>query len=137
MLLAAFLCAAASHATAREQTFASQGGGVSFLTPSNNIACIYTPQGGSATYVPEDGGPELQCDRAEPTYLRFILGRQGKAKELSDVGDQGCCAGTNTLQYGSTWSVAPFSCVSATTGLTCTRGDGHGFFISKAKVKVY
>lgn len=124
-------------ALAGSQSFPVQGNQVGFLTPSNNIECIYTGVGGGKTYQPEDGGPELSCDRADPVYLRFVLSKAGKAVKISNVGDQGCCGGSNTLQYGSTWSEGPFTCKSAKAGLTCTRDDGHGFFISKAKTKVY
>jgi hypothetical protein len=41
------------------------------------------------------------------------------------------------LEYGQTWNIGVFTCISERTGLTCTRGDGHGFFISKAKTRVY
>ena len=112
-------------------------GSISFVTPSNNIGCIYTPAGGSTVYVPPDGGPELSCDRVQPSYRRFVLGAAGKAKMITNVGDAGCCGSENPLPYGSTWHLEPFTCSSATKGLTCTRDDGHGFFISKAKTKVY
>lgn len=135
--LLAVSIASLSPATAKEQSFAPEDGQVSFLTPSNNIQCTYTPKGGGGTYVPEDGGPEIQCDRAEPDYLRFILGKAGKGRLISDVGDSGCCGGTNVLDYGSIWSVGPFTCVSSEKGLTCIRDDGHGFFISKARTAVF
>jgi hypothetical protein len=123
-------------ASAGTQTFPSNNGQVDFVMPSQNVECIYTPAGGTPTYTPADGGPELQCDRAQPTYLRFVLGKSGPATVISDVGDASCCGGTNVLQYGSTWKGGPFACRSATTGIACTRG-AHGFLISKAKVKTY
>jgi hypothetical protein len=112
-------------------------GSTSFVMPSGNIQCIFIPQHGTEVYVPADGGPELSCDRAEPTYLRFTLSRRGPAKVISNVGDQGCCGGPNTLPYGEFWRIPPFTCWSATGGLTCERDDGHGFFISKATVSAY
>ena len=121
-----------------QSTFeASQGGQISFSMPSANVECIYTPKGGGATYMPEDGGPELSCDRLAPVYLRFTLAATGKAELIKDVGDQGCCGDENPLAYGTQWRQAPYTCESASTGLTCRRDDGHGFFISKAKIKVY
>ncbi len=111
-------------------------GAITFLMPSGNVACIYTPAGGSSVYVPADGGPELSCDRAEPSYLRFTLSATGPANVIGDVGDPGCCGGTNSFAYGQSWNMAPFSCVSANTGLTCKRG-GNGFTISKAKIEAH
>ncbi len=129
--------AATGMAPAAEQSFKVKDGQVGFLTPSSNIECIYTQQGGGGTYEPEDGGPELQCDRSEPAYLRFVLGKAGAAKKISDVGDASCCGGENVLDYGALWSLDPFTCVSSTKGLTCIRDDGHGFFISKARTDTW
>ena len=114
-----------------------EGGQIGFLMPSNNVECIYTPQGGGGNYTPEDGGPELSCDRLMPTYLRFVLGAKGPANIIKDVGDQSCCGGTNYFAYGTQWRQAPFTCQSSTSGLNCKRDDGHGFFISKATIKAY
>lgn len=125
------------QANAAEQTFPADGGLIYFNMPSGNVGCQYTPSGGSDVYMPEDGGPELGCDRIEPTYQRFILGKAGKAKRYQNVGDTGCCDGTHTLDYGNSWRKGPFTCTSAKAGLTCTRNDGHGFFISKTRTEVH
>ena len=116
---------------------AGANGGIGFLMPSNNIECNYTPDGGSANYQSADGGPELSCDRLAPTYLRFTLEDKGPAYILKDVGDQFCCGGTNVFAYGTRWQEGPFSCESSSSGLNCERKDGHGFFISKARTRVY
>jgi hypothetical protein len=132
-----FTLAALGAAGAGEQRFASDGGRVEFSTPSGNIGCTYVPEGGTDVYVPQDGGPELQCDRVDPAYLRFFLHRAGKGEVFDNVGDASCCSAGNVLDYGNTWSIGAFTCISERTGLTCTRGDGNGFFISKAKTRVY
>lgn len=107
------------------------GGQTVFSTPSGNIGCTYTPQGGTGTYMPKGGGPELSCDRPEPDYLRFILGPSGQSEILSDAGDRGCCSDEQLLPYGAVSQMGPFVCSSALEGLTCHRNDGHGFFISR------
>jgi hypothetical protein len=106
-----------------------------FVMPSGNIGCIYIPEGGTTVYQPADVGPELSCDRIEPKYLRATLGRSGKASVQSNVGDQGCCSSENIVDYGETWSAGPFTCYSERTGLTCERGDGHSFLLSRARVR--
>lgn len=106
-----------------------------FIMPSANIGCVYIPEGGTDVYQPEDGGPELSCDRIEPKYLRAILGRSGKGRVLSNVGDQGCCSAEKILDYGETWRGGPFTCYSERTGLTCERNDGHSFLLSRARVR--
>jgi hypothetical protein len=126
----------ASPAFAANQPFSpNANGGTEFMMPSGNVSCIYIPAGGTAVYQPEDGGPELQCDRAEPSYLRFLLGKSGKAKVEENAGDASCCSGP-VFNYGNTTALGPFVCKSATSGLTCTRG-GHGFSISRKKTKTW
>jgi hypothetical protein len=79
----------------------------------------------------------LSCDRLAPSCLRFVLGKAGASKKLNNVGDARRCSDEPKLGYGNTWKMGPFTCISGRTGLTCTRGDGYGFFISKAKTRVY
>ena len=121
--------------------FAGDGGGssegqVEFTMPSNNVGCIYTPAGGTSTYSTADGGAELQCDRVEPSYVRVILGASGRPKKYTNVGDASCCSANDILSYGEVWAEGPFSCISAASGLTCTRGS-HGFSMSRKAIKVY
>jgi hypothetical protein len=138
MMIVAGFVFASFDGDAAQQTFPPDSNGlISFVTPTANIGCAYAPKGGTKIYVPADGGPELSCDRVEPSYLRFILGRAGKAKKLSNVGDPGCCSAGPKLSYGNFWKVGLYKCVSSVKGLTCTRGTAHGFFISKAKTKIY
>ncbi|WEZ82587.1 hypothetical protein P6U16_16180 [Rhizobium sp. 32-5/1] len=114
----------------------SIGGGKQeqFVLPSGNIGCIYTPEGGTPTYRPLDGGPELACDRVEPRYVRATLSASGPASLDRQVGDASCCSATSVLDYGQTWRQGPFSCTSTRTGLTCEREDGHSFFLSRRRI---
>ena len=41
------------------------------------------------------------------------------------------------IPYNKVLSNGGISCVSATSGLTCTNGKGHGFFVSRAKQRVF
>ena len=38
--------------------------------------------------------------------------------------------GTPTMPYGTKMVLGPFTCLSATTGVTCTIASGKGFMIS-------
>lgn len=131
------LTAGAAQAAGYVTFYPDPSGSITFVMPSGNIDCIYTPAGGSGVYVPPGGGPELSCDRAQPIYLRFILGNYGPAQVLSNVGDPGCCGGSYAFPYGKTWRLAPYTCTSSTKGLACKRDDGHGFFISRATIQAY
>jgi hypothetical protein len=110
-------------------------GQISFVMPSQNIGCTYTPGGGTRLYRPFDGGPELACDRIDPTYVRVVL-TPSSLRRFDKVDDQGCCSVENVFAYGSRWSAGPFTCQSATSGLTCMRSDGRGFVISRANVEL-
>ncbi|NVD41511.1 hypothetical protein HT585_21825 [Ensifer sp. HO-A22] len=105
-----------------------------FVMPSGNIGCIFTPAGGTATYQPADGGPELSCDIIAPRYVRATLARSGAATINREVGDPSCCSAAPVLEYGATWSGGPFSCISERTGLSCRRDDGHAFVLSRASI---
>ena len=129
-LVAIALPAAAAEFEPDEQ------GQISFAMPSGNIGCVYTPEGGTDVYEPVDGGPELSCDRVEPSYVRVILGPLGKTKRYNDVGDASCCGSDNILDYGDVWKMDGFRCTSEATGLACKRGK-HGFSISRKAIKAY
>jgi hypothetical protein len=114
---------------------AGESGVITFVLPSQTIECTYTPKGGTRVYKPFDGGPELSCDRTEPKYVSVVLTPK-KFRRFNDVGEiNPCCSGTNILPPGSRWTQGPFTCDSVEAGLTCTRPDGHGFFMSKASIK--
>ena len=81
-LATAVLAALAFSASA----FAGDSGGggdgeYNFTMPSNNVECTYTPDGGTATYATADGLAELQCDRAEPSYVCMCSGASSKPKK--------------------------------------------------------
>jgi hypothetical protein len=104
--------------------------------PSQNVQCTYTPAGGTETYKPFDGGPELSCDRRDPTYIRLVLTPKSN-KKFTDVGDQGCCGADHVFVYGERWLMCPFTCDSATSGLTCKRADGRGFTVSRESAQQF
>ncbi len=126
-------------AYAKEQHFAAEANGqIAFVMPSNNVGCIYTPEGGTATYYPMGGGPELSCDRIEPSYVNVTLGPKGPAIVTENPGEQSCCGADNVFAYGNSAKFDGFTCLSAATGLSCrTSNKKHGFAIAKAKISHY
>ena len=118
-----------------QQLAPNDEGQVEFVTPSGNIGCIYTPEGGTSVYDTEDGLAEIQCDRVEPDYIRAILGGQGEGYVIKDVGDPSCCSLNQQIDYGHVVTLGPFQCLSERQGLTCARDDGHGFFLSRKLVQ--
>lgn len=121
-----------------QQMDENDNGQIEFTMPSGNIGCIYTPAGGTDTYYPTGGGPELSCDRIEPTYVNVILGPTGKAKKHVDPGEQGCCGDMNIFEYGNSVELDGFVCYSEETGLSCETESGtHGFSMAKAGISTY
>ena len=142
-LVAASAAALAFGAAAPASDFAAvvipadANGQVTFSTPSNNIECFFTPDGGTPVYKPPGNKAELQCDRAAPVYIRFAMGASGRAEKIVDPGEQPCCSTRPVLAYGQEWHGGPFVCTSAAEGLACERRDGHGFFVSRARAEVH
>ena len=130
---------AAVPAHAKEQVFTAEPDGqITFVMPSGNVGCIYTPAGGTETYQPAGGGPELSCDRIAPTYVNITLGRDGPAVLTKNPGEQGCCSGDNVFAYGNTATLGDFICSSSEAGLICeTRDKRHGLCLSRTRTLHY
>jgi hypothetical protein len=138
VIMCLWLALFAMSAHAEDQSFrADPAGYTEFMMPSGNVACIYVPKGGTQTYMPRDGGPELSCIRVEPTYVVTILGREGAAERIEDSDEQGCCGIVGVLQYGNVWRKGPFLCKSLETGLVCESKAGHGMELARKAVKVW
>jgi hypothetical protein len=128
---------AAPVMAAEQEIKAMETGQIEFGTPSGNIGCIYTPEGGTEVYQPANGGPELICERVEPTYVTIILGTEGEPQVIEDPGEQGCCSSEDILAYGNTVDLGGhFTCGVETTGLTCERDDGTGFSMARAGIEL-
>lgn len=138
LLAAVFAAGMAMPASAGEVVLeAGESGQVEFATPSGNIGCIVTPEGGTDVYEPAGGGPEIMCDRVEPDYVRVVLAA-GEAEELDDVGDPSCCSVEQVLHYGEWAEIEGFVCTSARSGLTCTTEDEeHGFKMARAGIETW
>ena len=105
-----------------------------FNTPSDNICCLYSPDGGYNTALEPTGEPMLTCDRVQPKYWKVELFVRGKARVLKNPGEVPGCGHPNVLQYGETWSKGAFSCKSEKTGLKCSRGK-NGFKINRKGIQ--
>jgi hypothetical protein len=112
-------------------------------TPSHNIFCMASP-------AMQDQPAEMRCDirqmsnRPLPTPAScpeswgdaFFVDQAGPGK-LMCHGDTVANPSYPVLDYGRTWSVYGFTCLSQTTGLTCRNGQGHGFSISREEQKLF
>lgn len=139
LVVIAIVVAVACPAAAKERAFTAQPNGqITFVMPSGNIGCIYTPRGGTDTYQPVDGGPEISCDRIQPRYVNITLGSNGPAVLTENPGEQGCCGGDNTLAYGDVVKFDGFTCSSSDAGLICETPDKkHGLCLSRTRTLHY
>ena len=139
LIMMAAMLLAVVPVQAKEQVFTAQDNGqITFVMPSGNIGCIYTPKGGTDVYEPVDGGPEISCDRIPPPYVNITLGPKGPAKLINNPGEQGCCGGDNVFAYGNTATVGEFICSSSDAGLICeTRDKKHGLCLSRTRTLHY
>ncbi len=106
-----------------------------FRTPSRNISC----------FVTSDGGGYIRCDIASglnplPTgscefdWLGMSAPAAGKA-EPTCGSDALPTAGVDipVLGYDTVWNRYGLRCVSRTAGLRCANAEGHGFFLSRER----
>ncbi|MGZ4359439.1 MAG: DUF6636 domain-containing protein [Gaiellaceae bacterium] len=113
---------------------------IQFSTPSKNIGCVY------AHFSDLPGN--LRCDirsglKPKPIKPRgcdldwgdsLSINRTGRVHVVCH-GDT--ALGGPPLAYGRTWRHNGFSCVSATSGLTCRNLSGHGFFLSRERARIF
>jgi hypothetical protein len=109
---------------------------IGFTTPSRNIGCI-----GDRT--------SLRCDIAvtatrPPPKPRSCQYDWGNYFELRPTGrPRRLCVSDSALgnrpilRYGRTLRLGRISCTSRTSGLTCRNADGHGFFLSRQRVRLF
>ena len=108
----------------------------SFQMPSRNVGCLYVRASGT-----------LRCDilsglRPEPRraceldWTGITLVAAGRAAPQC-AGDTAYNLRARVLRYGSTWRRGAITCRSKRDGLRCANRRGHGFFLSRARWRVY
>lgn len=121
---------------------ASSSGFVGFRTPSGNIGCGYWKFAGERAGLRCDIGSGL---RPLPTPRVRCDAVWGEAVSMTPTGRAGPgCIGDSmrdprfpVLAYGKTWSRGGFTCTSRVAGLTCRNLDGHGWFLSRDRSRIF
>jgi len=113
-----------------------------FKSPSGNINCGYFDYGGRpyvrcdiGQFKPSGTPPPADCDLDWGDS--FGIGAGDMIGDMLCHGDTVISPEARTLPYGSAWSEGGITCSSAKTGLTCENDLGHGFFLSRAKQRVF
>ncbi|MGD9695466.1 MAG: DUF6636 domain-containing protein [Thermoleophilia bacterium] len=109
----------------------------SFRTPSKNIYCGFIGNQvrcdifkTSAKGPPEP--PSCQLDWG----IAYGLTQRGRGRGLC-VGDTVLNSRAKVLAYGTSIKRGRITCTSRTAGLTCANKNGHGFFLSRQRIRVY
>jgi hypothetical protein len=107
------------------------GRGCFFLSPSGNISCELDEAAPPGT---QGSAAVAYCQSSTPT----------QSVSMDDRGTLTPCSGdtcmgdppenTATLAYGQTARLGAFSCLSETSGMTCTVPSGRGFTISRSGI---
>ena len=99
--------------------------GGEFLSPTGNISCEIDDTSSNQSVLCQSLSPPQSVTMAASGALTKCAGSQCSSNPGED---------TPTLAYGTATGVAPFRCLSATTGMTCTVTSGNGFQISSAGI---
>lgn len=134
-LLAAVAVLAASAAPAlAEEAY--------FKTPSGNIHCMYDDYEGTAyvrcdisNYTPTMGKPPADCDL--DWGGAFAIGASDRRGSVICHGDTVISPEARALAYGKSFRRGGINCLSEQNGLTCENAAGHGFFLSRARQRVF
>lgn len=113
-----------------------------FQTPSGNIACSVGMEADSADIecvIHEKNGPPAAPRPAGckgPWGHRFTMTERGPVKMACGGPGQKVDWG-DVAPYGDTGKFGAITCLSSQAGFQCRNGDGHGFFLSRAKQSVF
>ncbi len=120
-----------------------------FRTPSGNIVCFHSPGpsdlpraflGCGVKSGLEPAPPRRPCREGGYAGDRVELLATGRTHVPPCAGDPGALVGlraARVLGYGKAWAGGGISCTSAIAGLTCRNKSGHGFFLSRARWRVF
>jgi len=111
----------------------------SFATPSRNIGCI-----GNRTEVRCDIRTTSATAPKKPKSCRFdwgdavAVGRKGRGHRVchSDTALPVPGRRIRIVKYGTSIRLGTIVCASRRSGLTCRNKARHGFFLSRAKIRV-
>ncbi len=108
-----------------------------FETPSGNIGCVLVEQGARCDILKHSWPTPPRPKSCEFGYGNSLfVGDKGRAI-YGCVSDSALDAGT-VLNYGETIRKGRFVCDSEEIGVRCDNiRNGHGFFISRQKVRLF
>lgn len=119
-------------------TGATDAGAVSFQSPSGNVGCQGDARGVRCDVRRTTGSipPKPRTCRLDWGHA-FAVNRTGRGHVVC-AGDTALHPNARVLAYGRTISVNPrVRCTSRHTGMTCINRQGHGFTLSRERVRLF
>jgi hypothetical protein len=107
-----------------------------FRMPSGNIGCAYAARGATLRCDILSGLRPEPRGRCELDWTGLTVAATGRARPQC-AGDTAVDLRSPVLRYGRTWRRGGITCRSATTGLRCSNRAGHGFFLSRARWRLF
>ena|ERR1700761_634886 len=116
---------------------AEAGAFKTFESPSHNIGCIVSARGARCDIFHYSFSPPKRPKSCKFGYGNSVfVGNQGPGV-YGCVSDSALDPGT-VLPYGETLRKGRFVCTSEEVGVRCVdRRDGHGFLLSRRRVKLF
>jgi hypothetical protein len=109
-----------------------------FLSPSGNINCGISRVGAVCEVKNETYQPPAKPSDCDLDYGTMVSVRRGARAEFSCHGDTGFGFPAPVLAYGERVSNGIVTCVSATSGMSCSTVSGsHGFELSRGSYRLY
>jgi hypothetical protein len=112
------------------------GAAVHFRTPSGNIGCYADRSSIRCDIARTDFRPPAQPPSCEFDYGNaFQMSTTSRSRRIchSDT----VLGGPRVLRYGETVRIGSFTCASRSSGLTCRNARGHGWFLSRQRVRLF
>jgi hypothetical protein len=114
-------------------------------TPAGSAAFVPMETATGGEFYSPSGNINCEVDNWTNTVVAYCqTTTPARSVHMDASGQYTVCTGvqclgnagehTPTLAYGTETGVGPFTCVSATDGVTCTIGDGKGFLINTAGI---
>ncbi len=128
--------AGASSPAVADPGTAVADGPASFASPSGNIACTMSADGATCTIANFTYAPPTVAGCTGTVGHVIVLNADGVAAQCVDGPAPAVApAETPVLEYGHSSTVGPYTCTSATDGVTCVEtASGTGFRLARASL---
>jgi hypothetical protein len=112
------------------------GAAVSFRLPSGNISCDLSGTGASCTISDFSYAPPAPVRCPAGSGHQVVVDPSGVTTPCQSGAAPTADQTAPELRYGQSRTVGDYTCISAQSGVECTRQDGVGFRLAKAELVI-